>query len=316
VSASFSVSLVVPVYNESQTIAGLIVTIRSQSLQPDAIIFVDGGSSDDTVQKIKDLTAEDERFQLIEAGRAMPGQGRNIGTERSGTEWIAYTDAGITLHPDWLKEMVLVAKNDTNADIVYGNYSPEIKTFFEQVSAFAYVPAMLPGLIRGKSIASCLLRKKVWELVGGFPDFRAAEDLIFMEAARKKGFANITAPKAMMYWQLRPGLKSTVKKFVLYSRHNVYAGKQKDWHCAILKQYILVSPFILAAIFHSGWWMAGILLWLVARTFKRLWPHRHEYGITRIFNPFYFLGTMLMALVIDIATFTGWAHAKTNPGLQ
>ena len=129
-SAKFSVSLVIPVYNESQTIARLIATIQSQCLQPDAIILVDGGSTDDTVQKIKSLTNTDHRYHIIEAGRAMPGKGRNIGTAQATTEWIAYTDAGITLHPDWLKELILTATNTPGAAIVYGNYSPEIKTFF------------------------------------------------------------------------------------------------------------------------------------------------------------------------------------------
>lgn len=310
--ANFSVSLVIPVYNESKTVSSLIETIKAQTVQPDKIIFVDGGSSDNTAQAIQELVGNDNRYQVIEAGRAMPGKGRNIGTDAATTEWVAYTDAGITLHKDWLKELINAARITNDAAIVYGNYSPDIKSTFEQAATFAYVPPMYPGVIRGKSIASCLIKKKVWEVAGGFPDYRAAEDLIFMEKAEQAGFKITTAPAAIMYWQLRPDWTSTYKKFVLYSKHNVWAGKQKDWHHGVLRQYLLVVPFLVLGIFHNPLWFTGVLVWLLARTLKRMLPHRFEFGIQKIINPLYFFTTILVILLVDTATFIGWGKAIIN----
>jgi succinoglycan biosynthesis protein ExoA len=307
--ATFSVSLVIPVYNESKTVSSLIETIKAQSLQPDKIIFVDGGSTDNTAKAIKELVDNDSNYQIIDAGRAMPGKGRNIGTNAVTTEWVAYTDAGITLHTDWLKELVNAARSNEEVAIVYGNYSPDIKSVFEQAATFAYVPPMYPGAIRGKSIASCLIKKKVWEVAGGFPDFRAAEDLIFMERAEQAGFKIATAPAAIMYWQLRPDWGSTFKKFVLYSKHNVWAGKQKDWHYGVLRQYLLLLPFLILGFFHTPVWFTGILVWLLARTLKRMLPHRFEFGIKKIINPLYFFTTLFVILLVDTATFTGWGKS-------
>ena len=75
----------------------MIDTIKEQSYQPAEIILVDGGSTDNTVALAKQLTAGKPAFRIIEAGRAMPGKGRNIGAATANCAWIAFTDAGIKL---------------------------------------------------------------------------------------------------------------------------------------------------------------------------------------------------------------------------
>ena len=52
--------------------------------------------------------------------------------------------------------------------------------------------------IRSNFIASTLLKKELWAKAGGFPDWRAAEDLIFMENVNKSGAVSTTAPDAMV----------------------------------------------------------------------------------------------------------------------
>ena len=57
------ISLIIPVFNESKTIAELIATINKQSLPPDEIILTDAGSTDNTVALIKQLSGNDQRFR-------------------------------------------------------------------------------------------------------------------------------------------------------------------------------------------------------------------------------------------------------------
>lgn len=305
------VSLVIPVFNESETIVSLIQSIRKQSLQPDEVIFVDGGSTDQTVLLIKSETTNESRFKLIEAGRAMPGKGRNIGTAAASHEWIAYTDAGITLDPDWMMQLVK-ARDESGADIIYGNFSPQVNSLFEKAAAIAYVPALQPGQIRTKSIASCLLRKAIWEKAGGFPDWRATEDLVFIERADKAATKITTAVAATVSWKLRPGLASTFKKFSLYSAYNVWAGRQAFWHYGIARQYLFLLPFILLGIFHHWLWLLAIPAWLGARTAKRARMHRYEYGTRALSNPVLLFLVALITLTIDLATYTGWVKALLN----
>lgn len=303
------VSLVIPMKNESDSIAKLINSIERQTLQPAEVVLVDGGSTDNTVQLVERLIAANPVYKLVKTPQASPGRGRNIGAENAGGEWIAFTDAGIKLEDDWLERLVEKAVQNTDLAIVYGNFAPIIGNTFEKIAALTYVPSLNANGNRGKSIASCLLKKDVWEKAGGFPDLRAAEDLIFMERAENLGFKHDFAPNAKVYWQLRPGFGSTFRKFVLYSKYNVWAGRQADWHYGVAKQYLIVLPFVLLAVFHSGWWLIFIVLWLTARTLKRILPHRREHGLATLFNPTIFFGVLLLGLTVDAATFIGWGQA-------
>jgi glycosyltransferase involved in cell wall biosynthesis len=304
-----SISLIIPIYNESQTLNGLIETIKEQSFQPVEIILVDGGSFDTTVELAKKLTNDSKSFKVIEAGKAMPGKGRNIGAKEAKCQWIAFTDAGIKLDRFWLENLVKKTLQGSSPDIIYGNYSPQINSFFDKCATIAYVPPLRPGIIRAKFIASSLMKKEVWEKAGGFPDLRAAEDLIFMEKAEQQNVAVVTAPEAMVYWQLRPDLISTFKKFELYSTYNVWAGRQAYWHYGVAKQYAVVLLFLLLGIFHSGYWLFLLPAWIIARVAKRIWSHQYEFGMKLLFNPAVFFTVMLITFVIDAATFSGWIKA-------
>lgn len=306
---STQVSLIIPVYNESRTIGKLINTIQNQTYFPDEIIIVDGGSTDDTVSLIKELTTGDHRYRLIEAGRAMPGKGRNIGSSNAKNEWISYTDAGIELNNEWLQKLVEAKENLPEASIVYGNYSPQIKSLFDKCATITYVAPFVQDKIRGKTIVSILLKKEVWEKAGGFPDWRAAEDLVFMEKAELLGYRTTTAPGAMAKWELQPNLTSTYKKFMIYSAYNVWGGRQKYWHYGILKHYLFVSALIALGVFHHWLWFLGVPLWLLARVLKRIYQHRYQFGTNSLFNPAIIFMVAVISLTIDLATFSGWVKA-------
>lgn len=306
-----SVSLVIPLFNEADTIGPLISSIAKQSLLATEVILVDGGSTDTTVEVIRSIEGSTTiPIKLIEAGRAMPGRGRNIGTAAAKTEWIAYTDAGIKLDENWLKKLFEAAENDPTASIVYGNYSPEITSTFSKAAAITYVSAAKKHLIRGKSIASCLIKKEVWEKAGGFPDWRAAEDLAFMEKAENLGFTFTTAPQANIQWKLSPGFYSTFKKFDMYTKYNVWAGRGTKWFLATIKQYLIIILIAIVALFFSPWLLLGIPFFFMLRTAKRIYQHKVEFGLSTIFNPSLFVQVLLLSIVIDAAVFLGFAKAK------
>ena len=303
------ISLVIPMYNEENSLGALVESINRQIFQPDEIILVDGGSTDKTVEVFEKLCSRNPVYRLIETVRATPGKGRNIGIENARNQWIAFTDAGIKLNDDWLANLLQAVRENPSTDVVYGNFAPAIKNLFEKCAVFAYVYPQGKNGIRGKFIASSLIKKEVWQKVGGFPDLRAAEDLLFMEEIDRQNWRVAYAPKAMVNWQLRPDLSSTFRKFVLYSKHNVWINRQWDWHYEVAKQYLLISPFLILAFLHSLWWLAAVVIWLFARTAKRISKHNYEFGWSAVFNPFIFFGTMFLIFTIDIATSIGWIQA-------
>lgn len=306
------ISLVVPIRNEEETIGALVDSIRAQNRPPDEVVFVDGGSTDRTVARARELTAGDSRFEIIEAGDATPGRGRNVGIAAAQFDWIALTDAGIRLETTWLERLVEVVERDDEVKVVYGNYEPVGDSFFERCAALAYVIPKQQrdgARIRGPFIASSLLRREVWKAAGGFPDLRAAEDLIFMERIREMGFRTGWAANATAWWKLQQSFKSTFRKFVLYSKHNVWVGRQWDWHYGITRQYLIALVFLILAIVHSPWWLAVVGLGLIARTLKNIWRKREAKGLLWTLNPLRVACVAAIILTVDLATFVGWAQA-------
>lgn len=305
------VSLVVPMRDEEATIRRLIDSIRRQTRPPDEVVLVDGGSTDGTVELARALIGGDARFRVIEAGPATPGRGRNVGIAAARHEWAALTDAGIEPEPEWL-ERLLAAVSDPGTSIVYGNYEPVTDSLFKRCAALAYVPpAQLRegGRMRGPSIASSLLRRDAWRRVGGFPDLRAAEDLIFFERLEQSGAVVGWAPSATVHWQIAPTLWKTFRRFLLYSKHNVRAGRQRDWHYGVVRWYLLALPFLILSAVHSAWWLLAPAMGAGARVAKTLWRQREGRGLFWLLNPIRFALVGLILLTIDAATLLGWVQA-------
>jgi glycosyltransferase involved in cell wall biosynthesis len=306
------VSLVIPVRDEAGTIQELIDSIQHQSRKPDEVLFVDGGSSDGTINILRQACAQNPSFRLLEARKALPGQGRNIGVANSLFDWIAFTDGGNRLEPDWLEQLIAVANSDPETGIVCGNFEPVTDSFFTQCAAVAYLSTKVPrenGLVRGPFIASSLVRRDVWHAVGGFPELRAAEDLIFFEEIERKGYKFKWAPRATVHWEIRPGLWSTFRRFLLYSCVNVWARRQNKWHYGVARSYLLGLPFFILAVWQSLWWLLVPLVALGVRVGRRLWLWREGRGLLWVFNPLRFAYVLVITLTLDLATFAGWFAA-------
>src|SRR5215216_7211512 len=104
-STPLAISLVVPLRNEEESLGRLVASVRRQTRPPDEVVLVDGGSTDRTVELARELAAGDARFRVVEAGDATPGRGRNVGAAEARHPWVAFTDAGIGLDPEWLERL-------------------------------------------------------------------------------------------------------------------------------------------------------------------------------------------------------------------
>ena len=307
------VSLVVPMRDEEGTISKLICSILGQKLTPDEVILVDAGSQDRTVSLARELIESDARFHILEVGPAWPGKARNLGVRAASCEWIAFTDAGISLDPQWLRELAKAMEQNEATDVVYGNVDPKIENLLDRCATLLYVaPKFLANntAMRGPFIASSLIRKSILEAVGGFPDFRAAEDLILMEKIKDTGCKIVWQPLATVEWNLPPTLFKTFARFRLYSRHNIYAGWQRHWHYGVLRFYVAAAVLALAlTLLNWRWSLLVFPLGIAARVAKAIWLRRKDWRPQHLLNPMQFLLMMVLLIVLDAATFAGWIEA-------
>jgi len=306
------ISLVIPVRNEAATLAVLWQSIQDQTLPPDEIVMVDGGSTDATVEVARRLAAGDPRVHIEVAGPATPGRGRNVGIALASHDWIALTDAGVRLDPTWLEELVRAREASPSALVVYGNYEPLVTSFLERCASLAYVslrrdtPA---GRMRGPSAFSTLLHRSAWAAVGGFPDARATEDLVFISRLEEQATATAWAPAATARWAPRSSLSATYRRYSAYSTQAVLSGRQRDWHHQIIWKYALGAPFLALGLRRHWGFCVVPAAGASARVAAAIWRRREGVSAARLLDPAQFVGVATVIFTIDVATFVGWGRA-------
>jgi glycosyltransferase involved in cell wall biosynthesis len=303
------ISLIIPVKDEGRSIAELLDSVFSQSRRPDEVVIADAGSSDDTIGIVNRYIAKGEPIRVAEVKGAYPGKARNAAIEAAASDVIAMTDGGISLDREWLKELEGAMEGNPAAAVIYGNYEPRTDTFFKECLALAFVapPRMINGVLaRTNFIASSLVRKDTWRKVGGFPDFRAAEDRIFMERLKKGGFKEAYAPKARVTWDIPSGWKETFDRFSLYSFHDLKAGRAGDWHLPVLRMYLAAFASVLIGAFVAPVFFLLPVVGFIMRVIHKIGANRDAHIFKSRYAHLYLALTGFLVFLIDMAMFTGW----------
>jgi glycosyltransferase involved in cell wall biosynthesis len=307
------ISVVVPVRNEEQSIRALLDGLLGQTRAPDEIVITDNGSTDSTPEIVESYARRGAPVRLIRERAGWPGRGRNIGAAQATGEWLAFIDAGIRPETDWLEQLARRATEEPETEVVYGAWEPVTDSFFKECAAISYVPPPVPvggGLMRPRSIASSLMRRRVWRAVGGFPEnLRSAEDLLFMQEVERAGFVTAYAPRAVVRWDIQPSLGRTFRRFTTYSRHNMRAGLWRQWQRAVFRRYaLLVAAALPAFAFGWRWLLAVAALWLLmqaARAATALRRNRQSYPAGALRQAARLLALVLLVTVLDAATIAG-----------
>lgn len=112
-------SIVIPVYNEKNTIVELLNRIRAVDLDivKKQIIIVDDGSTDGT----RDLLAlQSDCMVVLQPKNSGKGAALRRGFEEATGTWVLVQDADLEYDPEDYKKLLAVAEKD-NAPVVYGS---------------------------------------------------------------------------------------------------------------------------------------------------------------------------------------------------
>jgi glycosyltransferase involved in cell wall biosynthesis len=307
------ISVIIPVRNEESSIRALLEGLLDQTLKPAEIVITDGGSTDATPEIISEYVNRGVPMRLIRERAALPGRGRNLAAAQAVNEWIVFIDAGISPEPDWLESLAKRAQLEDEPDVIYGAYEPVADTLFKRCAVMACVapPVEIEGkLVRSRFVASALMKCRVWQTVGGFPEeLRSAEDILFMNKIEQAHFRIANAPDALVHWQVQSTPWLTFRRFTTYARHNMRAGLWRQWQAAIFSRYGLLLVSALPVFwFGVRWLLITLLLWvalLVARAAVAIWRNRGCYpgSIFRNIGRMFVLVPLIAML--DAATFIG-----------
>lgn len=247
-------SLIMTMFNEEGNMGALLGDIATQTLVPDEVVLVDGGSTDGTVEAI-----ESQREALAAVGcelrvEVVPGanvpHGRNLAIAAAKHECICVTDAGCRIEPQWC-ERITAPIREGRADFVGGFFRPAHRNRFQKVlGALTVADSPPPGFL--PSSRSIAFTKTIWTQVGEYPEWlRWGEDTLFNELCIEAGARYVIVPDAIVRWEVRPTLRAAMRQFNRYACGDGLRRHFSRSHVANLGS--IVASLALGIALHPLW---------------------------------------------------------------
>ena len=150
--ADIKVSVVVPIYNAYDYLRPALDSVLDQTLAELEIICVDDGSTDHSLEILKEYQGRDDRIGIVTETNAGPARARNNGMQRARGEYVAFLDADDFLEPTFLEKLYVLAKKD-NLDIAISRYDiyNTRRAKFEPASPADNSNIFTPGVVTSKS---------------------------------------------------------------------------------------------------------------------------------------------------------------------
>jgi glycosyltransferase involved in cell wall biosynthesis len=289
-TANNKISVVATVLNEGQAIERLLKSLAAQTRVPDEVVIVDGGSTDDTLQRLRDRAeSEDLPLRILVEPGANISTGRNVAIAEATGSVIAATDAGVRLEDDWLESLVAPFETegtDHFVAVVAGWFEADPQSLFET----AMGATVLPSLREVKpeqflpSSRSVAFRRAAWEAIGGYPEWLDyCEDLVFDLRLHEFYGPATFAPQAKVHFRPRSNLWAFFKQYYRYARGDGKADLWRKRHAIRYLTYLVAGPLLVVlALLHSPWWWLVLAAGVVAYTaqpYRRLWPMLADYGL-------------------------------------
>ena len=171
-----SVTIIIPVRNEEKFIRRCINSLAELEmpqglLEPPDTLVVDNNSSDGTA-----TIAESAGVLVVSQEAGLVGSVRNRGAWESTSDVLAFIDGDCVVFPTWLTGGLRALK-DENVGIVGGQCLPNPQgTWVEKAWASSSI-SQHPKEVQTLPGASMIMRRKIFEKVGGFSeDLSAGED--------------------------------------------------------------------------------------------------------------------------------------------
>lgn len=128
----YKISVIIPVYNVERYLSKCLDSVCNQTLDDIEIICIDDGSTDNSLNILKEYSSKDSRIKIISKENGGQAVARNIGIERSQGEYVAFIDSDDFIEPTMLEKLYSASEN-SNLDIsmckiaTYNNQTGEIK---------------------------------------------------------------------------------------------------------------------------------------------------------------------------------------------
>ncbi len=194
------ISVIIPTYNEEKVLSDCIESLGFQTLTDFEIIVVDDGSTDGTLEILKNLEKLLPSFKFFQENHKGAGAARNLGAGNAKGEILVFVDADMTFDKNFLEKLT----EPIRKSLVKGTFSKE-----EIVSNWDNPWSRCWNINEGweekrrhpknfpdhQPVFRAILKSE-FDKVGGFTPGGYDDD---WSLSRKLGYEAISAPDAVFY---------------------------------------------------------------------------------------------------------------------
>lgn len=163
------VSVIMPLFNSEKFVKESIISVLSQTWKNFELIIVDDGSTDSSVQEVKNMMSEDNRIKLfLTEGKLGAAKVRNVALKYSEGRYIAYLDSDDLWDPEKLEYQIKYMEQN-NAGFSCTSYrvidenSKELGKEIRMLEKLSYMDFLKNNLIQtvGVMVDTCVVEKKL-----------------------------------------------------------------------------------------------------------------------------------------------------------
>jgi glycosyltransferase involved in cell wall biosynthesis len=223
------VSVIIPVFNESNTIESCLMSLVNQAFKSFEIILVNDGSTDKSVSIIKKQIQKINKAgidaKLFEQNHRGPAEARNLGARKAKGEILIFGDADMTFDKNFIKMLIEPIKNNrcfgtfTKEEYVsnWNNVWARCWNYNQEIFSDHRIPVHYPD----KSPVFRAIKKSEFEKVNGFDAIGFTDDWTL---SRKLGYKAALAYGAVCYHRNPESLSEIYKQSIWIGKNEFISG--------------------------------------------------------------------------------------------
>lgn len=286
--------IIITTYNGEKHISRLLDSLAEQSFQDYVCFVIDDHSTDRTVKIIHDKFPW---VKIIEQSRNYgPAYNRNVAARMGRRAYLIFLDDDVILKDkDWIKKGITYLQSDLKigqlATMVVSGFDQDIildcgikgegptfgGVFYKKHQDFIFNKHKASGKVLGACSAGTVIRRDVFELIGGFDAryYYIGEDLDLSIRVHLAGYDVIYMPDMVTYHlESQAMCKRLQKKRYLYFRNNLFV---------LLEHY--PAGHILSKILRwQNFYFFGGEFWLATKKFFQKRPLVFDERVLQVVN--------------------------------
>jgi GT2 family glycosyltransferase len=267
------ISVVVPLYNHERYIEQTLQSVLSQTMPAHEIIVIDDGSTDGSAARVDRLRERHPQIALWSKENGGAHSAINAGIERATGDLVAILNSDDIYHPDrlaiMLRELDGASQPDavaTALDFIDGDGRAIRNSWYEEgVAFYRRTQDLALTLINGNFLmttSNLLMRRSLFDEIGGFSPLRYAHDLDFFLRLIARGKTIRLIRQPLLSYRQHPA--NTIKESALKVKAETAAAVafflNQLWHPADRRSTDWDQAGDLLAVLDDGGLTAPILL--------------------------------------------------------